>query len=144
MTFPKSLNNSFFNLYRFTISKNIPIIIVASILSFLILPLHSLTQENPIDLTKLLGDPFTELYSRLLIVFLIYISTSVILTIMNLNYMHSKKASDMFMALPLKRSSVYLARILATITGAVIPLFCSVIPTIILSLFTKTSFIRIQ
>ena len=140
MTFPKSLNNSFFNLYRFTISKNIPIIIVASILSFLILPLHSLTQENPIDLTKLLGDPFTELYSRLLIVFLIYISTSVILTIMNLNYMHSKKASDMFMALPLKRSSVYLARILATITGAVIPLFCSVIPTIILSLFTKTSF----
>lgn len=138
MTLQKSLNKSnfrFFELFGFTFKKNLPIIIIGMVLSTLIFPIYNLTSMTEKGFSEILGRDAYDVPGFLIVVWIISLVVAAILAVINLNFLHSKKASDMFLALPISRSGVILARLAAACVGSILPILSSTLLTSLLALF---------
>lgn len=63
----------------------------------------------------------------LVVVWLISLVMIAVLSIMNLGFLHNKNGSDLFYSIPITRKALYLSRLAATFTGAVIPVLVSLL-----------------
>lgn len=120
----------FKRMVAFTLNKNKAIIILGCTLSLLVLPVFPLCISSNLeeDFSGFMGD---YIISGLAISWGISAALTALLTLINLNFMHNKNASDLFFALPITRSKLYLSRLIASflggITPVIIPLASSVI-----------------
>ena len=140
MTLQKSWNKSnfrFFELFSFTFKKNLPIIIIGMVLSTLIYPVYDFTRIGEKGFSEILGRDAYNVPEFLIIVWLISLIVAAVLAVINLNFLHSKKASDMFLALPITRGGVVLARISAACVGSILPILSSTLITSFLALINK-------
>lgn len=128
-----SNNHSIRRLYFWTLRKNAVVIAVCTVLTLIARPgilIHDYFELLNSYPNQSMSYPQTSyLYysvdtSNNLATFIIAI-LAVTLMLINLSYLHSKKASDMFGALPIKRASLLLCRAGAAVTGAVISIVVS-------------------
>lgn len=131
----------FWRLYAFTLRKNIPVIILGTILSVMAFPVFSVTTVLRLLLRENeYGFPTAMAHGTgigsLVVVWLISLVTIAVLSIMNLGFLHNKNGSDLFYSIPITRKALYLSRLAATFTGAVIPVLVSLLAGIAVNLFT--------
>lgn len=122
----------FWQLYTFTLRKNIPVIILGTILSVMAFPVFSVTTVLRLLLrVNEQGFPAAMAHGTgigsLVVVWLISLVMIAVLSIMNLGFLHNKNGSDLFYSIPITRKALYLSRLAATFTGAVIPVLVSLL-----------------
>ncbi len=124
MTQKTSLNKTPFNIFVFTLKKNLGFSLVAAILAVMISPvyLYSVITNYVEDYSKLIYN-----YDNLFLSFAVIMAVAVmaffmVLLYINFSYLYNKSASDYFHALPLKRSSLLFARFSGGFVAALIPL----------------------
>ena len=122
----------FWRLYTFTLRKNIPVIILGTILSVMAFPVFSVTTVLRLLLrVNEQGFPAAMAHGTgigsLVVVWLISLVMIAVLSIMNLGFLHNKNGSDLFYSIPITRKALYLSRLAATFTGAVIPVLVSLL-----------------
>lgn len=132
------------NLFLWTLRKNMLITGIASVLALLICP-GSLLPEYLNDTTGRGIDPLyqSNFYdmsgvfsvANILLTFLAA-GLILMLTAINYRYMHSKKSTDVFHALPITRTSLLLSRYLATAVLVLIPVLISYGATALVLLLT--------
>lgn len=120
MTSATSLNkpNRVSNFFRFTLRKQTPLTLLVTAFSLLICPgvlINILLDE----LERTRRPEMSELFfSFSLIVFIIALGLMALLTVTNFNFLYSKKAGDVFHALPLTRNQLVLVRMFSSFVGA--------------------------
>ena len=87
--------------------------------------------------SEILGRDAYDVPEFLIMVWVISLVVAAVLAVINLNFLHSKKASDMFLALPMSRGGVILARLAAAGVGSILPILSSTLLTSILALINK-------
>ncbi len=104
--------------FRLTFKQDLPMIIIASVISLLIMPVQNIVNE--------LKEGFGP---QSAIIFALSVITVIITGVVNLGFLHSKNSSDFYFSLPVKRSELYIAKILASFVSGIIPLFVSIAAT---------------
>lgn len=112
----------------FTLRKNRGFTIYYCIISFILFPLQyifKITNDYYIAHNSFYFQGLSEIYGEVTVMLLpaLVIVASLILTIILFSYMHSKKAVDLFHAIPVKREKLMLANIIAAAIIIVVPLF---------------------
>ncbi len=133
-----SLNKSAFNVFGFTLKKNLGFSLVAAILSIMVSPvyIYSVIKDYLSSYSKLIYrfENMQILFSTLMAIaatlFLI------ILLFINFSFLFSKSASDYFHALPLKRWELLVARFMASFVSSLIPLTVGYIGTFAITLLS--------
>lgn len=136
MTLQKFWNNQtipFFKMFGITFKKNLPITIIGIVLAVLIYPIYDLTQLGELGFSEVLGRNGFDVPEKMIIVWVISLVVAATLTVLNLSFLHSKKASDMFLALPINRGTVVLSRIASASVGSILPMAVSVFFTSIMA-----------
>ncbi len=129
MTPKTSLNKSAFNMFSFTLKKNLGFTLIASILALVLSPvyLYNTIKEYIESYDKLIYN-FSELFFIFSIVMAVAATAFLmVLLYINFSYLYKKSASDFFHALPMKRSTLLCVRFLGSFVAAIIPLTLSYI-----------------
>ena len=109
-------------LLGFTIRKNIGLSALASIIMLIICPGYFVTQIiELIDIRDRTYDAFNMINGFVLAVTVVAAIGVVFMNLINFSYLYSKKSSDVFHSVPLKRSGLLFARLFAGIISVLIP-----------------------
>ncbi len=119
-----SLNKTAFNIFTFTLKKNLGFALVASILSFMISPVYL---YNTITDYVTSYDKLIYSFDNILLIFASVMAVAImaffmVLLYINFSFLYNKSASDYFHALPLKRSELLFSRFFGSYIAALIPL----------------------
>ncbi len=135
MTQKISLNKTPFNIFTFTLKKNLGFSLVAAILAAMVSPvyLYTVITDYVENYDKLIYN-----YENLFLTFaaLMAIAATAFLMVLlyiNFSYLYNRSASDYFHALPLKRSELLFARFSGSFVASLIPLTVGYIGTYALS-----------
>lgn len=138
--------NSALGLLLFTIRQNIGLIILTTIALLTVCPGYTLIRLGEIH--ENLSKP-TYCGNEFLIIFCVVLTIAsaigiVVYNILNLNYLYSKKASDVFHALPLNRTGLLLSRCLASIASILIPLLIGYISVLLICVLTPWLIVELK
>ncbi len=138
--------NSTLGLLLFTIRQNMGLIILTSIALLTVCPGYTLIRLGEIyeNLSKptYCGNNFVLVFS---VVMTIVSAIGIILyNIMNLNYLFSKKASDVFHALPLNRTQLLLSRSLASLGSILITILIGYISVLLVCVLTPWLIVELE
>lgn len=118
--------NPFLKMVFFTLNKNKALIILSGILSLLISPVFPLVTSSREE--HLSSAEYSQIIlTALFVTWLVSAGITLLLTAINLSFMHNKSGSDLFFALPMTRRCLFASRITASFIGGIIPM---VIPTV--------------
>lgn len=120
----------------FSFIKNKAINILGAVFSLLVMPIFPLA----IIINRSNDEGFINEYymAGLFICWLIAVLQTMFLTAINLGFMHNKNSSDMFFALPITRTRLFLSRLIASMFGGIISLLFSTLSATALELIFKT------
>lgn len=140
MTSVTSLNNKRrFNFFTFTLKKQTPLTLLVTAFSLLFCPGTLLNQilEKIARYEAIFSGEKPEMddyfIGYAIAIFLIGVGLMILLTITNFGFLYSKKAGDVFHALPLKRSELLTVRMLSSFIGAAFTMSVSYISLIIVN-----------
>ena len=115
--------NPFFGMLRFTLRKNIGIIIVVTIAALLFCPGHYLIDLeqyiNRFNISRYSGYDMLQDF-----MYIVSVVSGILVTFfnfINFSYMYQKRSSDVFHAFPLTRTELLLSRLLSSVIGTLIP-----------------------
>lgn len=133
-----SNKNSTLGLFLFTIKQNIGLIILTVIGMLLICPGYVMIELN--EYHDRLSKEFYSFNSGLIVFGICACIAAaigvVVYNIINFSYLYSKKSSDVFHAIPLKRTELLLSRSLAGFVSTLIPLIVGYISITCIAVFT--------
>ena len=122
-----SRNKAGFNLFKFTVRKNIGIIILATVFMLLICPGYVFIEMSNYQAgSSFFSNPYNMKNSIIGISTVITVVVSIIAVFscfVNFSFLYSKKSVDVYHALPITRTSLLFSRFFA----AVVPLFIPII-----------------
>ncbi len=135
MTQKISLSKTPFNIFTFTLKKNLGFSLVAAILAVMVSPVYLYTVITNYVETY---DKLIYSYDNLFLTFAAIMAIAataflMVLLYINFSYLYNKSASDYFHALPLKRSELLFARFSGSYVAALIPLTLGYLGTYALS-----------
>lgn len=140
MTSVTSLNNKRrFNFFTFTLKKQTPLTLLVTAFSLLFCPGTLLNQilEKIARYEAIFSGEKPEMddyfIGYAIAIFLIGVGLMILLTITNFGFLYSKKAGDVFHALPLKRSELLTVRMLSSFIGAAFTMSVSYISLVIVN-----------
>ena len=117
--------NPFLGMLKFTLTKNLGIIIIVTIVALLYCPGHYLTDFEYYYDAYAHGSAFSiDMIEELLYTVSVVAGVLVILfNFMNFTYMYQKRSSDVFHSFPLTRNELLVSRMLAAFIQVLIPIF---------------------
>ena len=145
MTSVISLHNTdrrslWLNMYFYTLRKNIPMCVLYFVIFFLAMPfvliLNIMTESVYVPYPSYV-EPFISFNAGLLLaMFIIGALASIITGFAMHRHLFSKKAMDVFGALPIKRASLFTSRYAAGLTLLAVPMLLNIIATVTLAVIT--------
>lgn len=120
----------------FTFIKNKAVNILGAVFSLLVMPIFPLALMLNNHDEEVIGEYYM---AGLFICWVIAVLQTMLLTAINLGFMHNKNASDMFFALPITRTKLFLSRLTASVFGGIISLLLATLSATLLELVVKTT-----
>lgn len=135
-------SSPFKQMVAFTLGKNKAIIILGCVLSLLVMPVFPLCIASNLEeeLSGFMGD---YIIIGLAIGWGIAAALTALLTLINMNFMHNKNASDLFFALPITRSKLYLSRLIASLLGGIAPIIIPLLSSVIFKYAFNISYLSV-
>ncbi len=136
-----SLNKTPFNIFAFTLKKNLGFSLVAAILAVMVSPVYLYTViTNYIEKYNKLIYNYENLFLTFAAIMAIAVTAFLmVLLYIDFSYLYNRSASDYFHALPLKRSELLFARFSGAYVASLIPLTVGYIGVYALSFLSIVS-----
>ena len=111
-----------FEMFKWTLKKNLSIIVVYSILLVLSLPVIQLLVGINLEASGRTMDELAPVLAGFLTMGCVLLF-SIIFTLVNFHYLHVKRQEDLFESLPMSKKQLFLSKYFATIIETIVPAF---------------------